>query len=84
MKLGVIPENLAERLALWFGVPPPGILESWLGIMAARAVMVATKLDISQNTVHNHVKGIYKKLGVSSRAELLAMFIQEGPKAAER
>ncbi len=43
MKLGVIPENLAERLALWFGIPPPGILESWLGSMAARAVMVATK-----------------------------------------
>lgn len=46
MKLGVIPENLAERLALWFGVPPPGILESWIGIMAARAVITATKLDI--------------------------------------
>src|SRR5437868_10804361 len=46
MKLGVIPENLAERLALWFGIPPPGILESWLGIMASRAVMTATKLNI--------------------------------------
>lgn len=46
MKLGVIPENLAERLALWIGIPPPGIVESWLGIMASRAVMAATKLDI--------------------------------------
>src|SRR5262249_34646496 len=46
VKLGVIPENLAERLALWFGIPPPGIVESWLGIMASRAVMAATKLDI--------------------------------------
>ena len=46
LKLGVIPENLAERLALWFGVPPPGILESWIGIMASRAVITATKLDI--------------------------------------
>lgn len=46
MKLGVIPENLAERLALWFGIPPPGILESWIGIMASRAVITATKLDI--------------------------------------
>jgi DNA-binding CsgD family transcriptional regulator len=40
---------------------------------------VATKLDISQNTVHNHVKRIYKKLNVSSRAELLALFIVEKP-----
>src|SRR5437868_11440175 len=46
VKLGVIPENLAERLALWFGIPPPGIVESWLGIMASRAVMTATKLNI--------------------------------------
>jgi len=43
---GVIPENLPERLALWCGIPPPGIVESWLGIMASRAVLVATKLDI--------------------------------------
>jgi SAM-dependent methyltransferase len=46
VKLGVIPENLPERLARCFGIPPPGILESWLGIMAARAVMAATKLNI--------------------------------------
>ena len=46
LKLGVIPENLAERLALWFGIPPHGILESWIGIMASRAVITATKLDI--------------------------------------
>jgi 2-polyprenyl-3-methyl-5-hydroxy-6-metoxy-1,4-benzoquinol methylase len=46
LKLGVIPENLAERLALWIGIPPPGIIESWLGIMAARAVMAATRLNI--------------------------------------
>src|SRR5205085_8132648 len=46
MKLGVNPENLAERLALWIGMPPPGIIESWLGIMASRAVMAATKLNI--------------------------------------
>lgn len=49
MKLGIIPENLAERLALWFGMPPPGILESWLGIMASRAIMTATKLDIFEH-----------------------------------
>jgi hypothetical protein len=46
MKLGVLPENLAERLALCVGIPPPGIIESWLGIMATRAVMAATKLGI--------------------------------------
>lgn len=49
LKLGIIPENLVERLALAFGFPPPGIMESWLGIMASRAVMTATKLDIFES-----------------------------------
>ena len=52
MKLGVIPENLAERLALWFGIPPPGIMESWLGIMVSRAVIAATKLAINDAELH--------------------------------
>jgi len=49
MKLGVVPENLPERLALWLGIPPPGIVESWLGIMASRVVMAATKLNIFES-----------------------------------
>jgi len=41
---------------------------------------VATKLEISQHTVHNHVKGIYRKMGVSSRPELLALFVADSKK----
>jgi DNA-binding CsgD family transcriptional regulator len=41
---------------------------------------VATKLKISPNTVHNHVKKIYRKMGVNTRPELMALFI-EGYKA---
>jgi DNA-binding CsgD family transcriptional regulator len=40
---------------------------------------VALRLRISQNTVHVHVREIYKRLGVSSRSELLALFIGESP-----
>ncbi|HZZ79645.1 MAG TPA: FHA domain-containing protein [Gemmataceae bacterium] len=38
---------------------------------------VAAKLDLSRHTVHNHVKEIYRRLNVSSRAELLALFVSE-------
>jgi pSer/pThr/pTyr-binding forkhead associated (FHA) protein len=41
---------------------------------------VASKLDISPNTVHSHVTVIYRTLGVSSRAELLALFITDQKK----
>ncbi|HEV8379373.1 MAG TPA: helix-turn-helix transcriptional regulator [Tepidisphaeraceae bacterium] len=33
---------------------------------------VAGKLGLSQHTVHIHVKNLYKRLGVSSRGELMA------------
>jgi DNA-binding CsgD family transcriptional regulator len=37
----------------------------------------ASKMEVKQSTVHSHVKEIHRKLGVSSRAELLALFIPE-------
>jgi DNA-binding NarL/FixJ family response regulator len=37
---------------------------------------VAAKLGLSQHTVHVYVKQIYKKYGVSTRAELLARWLQ--------
>ena len=33
---------------------------------------VAARLGLSQHTVHIHVKNLYKRLGVCSRAELMA------------
>ncbi len=36
---------------------------------------VAVKLGLSPHTVHEYVKAIYRRLGVSSRGELLARFV---------
>src|SRR5438552_18074084 len=49
MKLGILPENLMERLALRSGALPPGIFECWFGIMLSRTVMAATKLDVFES-----------------------------------
>ena len=38
----------------------------------------AEKLKISEHTVGDYVKGIYKNFSVSSRAELMALFISAG------
>ncbi len=46
MKLGLIGDNVVERIALASGVLPPGIFECWFGMMLSRTVMVATKLDV--------------------------------------
>ncbi len=37
---------------------------------------IASGLSISKNTVHVYVKNLYKRFGVSSRAELLARWVQ--------
>jgi DNA-binding CsgD family transcriptional regulator len=44
---------------------------------------VAFKLDLSKHTVHTYAKEIYRKLGVSSRGELLAKFIRRSRRPAE-
>src|SRR5688572_28762787 len=49
MKLGIVPDNMLERLTLATGMLPPGILESWFGIMLARTVMAATKLNVFES-----------------------------------
>ena len=38
---------------------------------------VANKLGLSQHTVHIHVKKLYKRLDVSSRAELMAKCLRK-------
>ena len=47
-----------------------------LGLLCAghREAEVARQLSISPNTVHNHAKAIYAKLGVHDRAHLVARF----------
>jgi DNA-binding CsgD family transcriptional regulator len=37
---------------------------------------IAARLAISRHTVHVYVKSLYKRFGVSSRAELLARWVQ--------
>jgi DNA-binding NarL/FixJ family response regulator len=40
---------------------------------------VASELGVSPHTVHIHVTRMYSRLGVNSRAELLARFYRQGP-----
>jgi DNA-binding NarL/FixJ family response regulator len=37
---------------------------------------IATRLQLSHHTVHNHVRGIYTRYSVHSRAEFLALLLQ--------
>jgi 2-polyprenyl-3-methyl-5-hydroxy-6-metoxy-1,4-benzoquinol methylase len=46
MKIGAIPESLLERLALFFGLVPTPIMDTLHAAIVARAIMVATKLDV--------------------------------------
>lgn len=45
---------------------------------------VAAILEISHHTVHNHVREIYSRLGVNSRAELMAKLLTQGHSALKR
>jgi hypothetical protein len=45
----MVPDNVLERLALLSSLLPPGIFECWFGIMLARTVMAATKLELFES-----------------------------------
>jgi len=44
-------------------------------LTGAKERQIATKLHLSPHTVHKHVMEIYRKMGVNSRSELLALFV---------
>jgi DNA-binding CsgD family transcriptional regulator len=45
-------------------------------LAGASEKQIAAKLSRSQHTVHSYVKAIYRNFGVSSRGELLALFVR--------
>ena len=53
-----------------------------LVIRGEKNTLIAEHLFISVNTVKNHLKNIYKKMGVSSRAEAVAKYLNSS-KASE-
>ena len=66
----------------------PSLSERELEVVASlrrglRISQVATTLSISTHTARNHVKRIYRKLGVHSQVELLAVIDAEGVASAE-
>jgi DNA-binding CsgD family transcriptional regulator len=38
---------------------------------------IAGKLGLSQHTIHDYVKAVYRRFGVGSRAELLALWVRK-------
>ena len=46
MKIGIIPENLVERLALALELVPAPAIEAWFSFMLARVIMAGTKLGV--------------------------------------
>lgn len=46
VKLGLIPESLLERVALWSGRVPAPALETMLAMFGVRTLMVGTKLGV--------------------------------------
>ena len=53
---------------------PPRLQQTLAELMQGRSEKeIANKLDLSKHTIHNYVKALHQRLGVSSRGELLAM-----------
>ena len=72
---GALPARLAAaRRALSAGEPLTERERTILRFLSSGLTEreIARELFVSYNTVHSHVKSLYRKLGVSSRAEAVA------------
>lgn len=68
------------------GLPPPvakitprerEIIDAILGAASNRAI--AERLGISEQSVKNRLTGLYKKLGVGNRVELILVLMKQHP-----
>jgi DNA-binding CsgD family transcriptional regulator len=65
------------------GVPPmppmsPRVAQTLELLLAGDSEkQIAGKLKISQHTVHDYVKRVYRQFGVGTRAELLALWVRK-------
>ena len=58
---------------------PPRQLEVLRALQAGKSEKeAAAKLGLSRHTIHVHVKAIYKRFAVNSRAELLSLWVKRG------
>jgi SAM-dependent methyltransferase len=46
MKIGAIPENIFERIALWLGIAPTPLADTHLAFMMGRTIMMAVKWQL--------------------------------------
>lgn len=86
MRLGAIPENLLEKIALSLGIVPTPVADTHIAFMMARTIMVATKAgifealknadqtaeDIAAQT-HTHPQAVTKLLNTLVHLDYLRM-----------
>ena len=70
--LAVTRANPCERLALQHGLTDRERQTLELLALGETVAAIARALDVSENTVKKHVKGIFQKMGVSNRHQLMA------------
>jgi DNA-binding CsgD family transcriptional regulator len=65
-------EVLLPAVVAWYGVTARErtVVEQALDGLSSK--QIARRLDLSQHTVNDHFKAIYRKIGVASREELIA------------
>ena len=77
----LIGEEITGRAALKMDDLPPRMEQTLRSLLKGDSEkQVATQLGLSRHTVHVYVKKIYRKYEVSSRGELLAKWLDKGPR----
>lgn len=81
----VMLADYLRLLAWWLGRPPvpalpPRLDQTLRALLAGDAEkQVAARLGVSVHTAHDHIKELYRRLGVTTRGELMTRFLPTLP-----
>lgn len=64
---------LLPALAPWYGITPRELTVIGHALEGLPTKQIASRLQVSQHTVNDHLKAIYRKTGVGGRSELTAL-----------
>lgn len=69
-ELALVSPN-ADRLGEDFGLTPAEARVACIAVQALSVPMIAARLGVTENTIKTHLKAVYEKLGVRTRAEFV-------------
>ena len=82
---GYLEQPITSEHAIAVALLPPRLRQTLDCLLDGDSEkQVAARLGLSRHTVHEYVKALYRRLGITTRAELMVRYLRRPPSGRER